>query len=110
MEDEFAGQRLPDLPNAGYSTTREKQLTDEIMFFIRGTERNRILLLTIVTERREKFRKTAMKAWKHLKADEALVDAVFGYLVLLAGANADEQLATLLTMENAKKAGLWLPH
>lgn len=110
MKDEFAGQRLPDLPNAGYSTPREKQLSDEVMFFVRGTERNRVLLLTIVTERRDKFRKTTMKAWKHLKADEALVDAVFGYLVLLAGERPEEQLAQLLTMEKARQAGIWLPH
>ena len=24
MQDEFAGQRLPDLPNAGYQTKRER--------------------------------------------------------------------------------------
>ena len=35
MRDEFARTRLPDLPNAGYQTSREKQLSDEIMVFLR---------------------------------------------------------------------------
>lgn len=109
MKDQFVASRLPDLPNAGYATHREKALTDEIMMFVRGVERNRLLLLTIVSERRDKFRKTTMKAWKHLRVDEALVDAVFGYLALLAGDHVEEQLATLQSMNDARKAGLWIP-
>lgn len=109
MRDEFAGQRLPDLPNAGYATRREKMLTDEIMMYVRGAERNRILLLSNVVGGREKFRRITMKAWRHLRVDVALVDAVFGYLVLLAGANPHEQLDSLQRMEAAKRSGLWIP-
>jgi hypothetical protein len=107
MRDEFADSRLPDLPTAGYATDREKHLTDEIMMFIRGAERNRIFLLTMVSEGREKFRKVTKKAWRHLKVDDNLCDAVFGYLVLLAGPNVHEQLDTMKVMESAKKVGLW---
>ncbi len=109
MRDEFADQRLPDLPTAGYATIREKQLTDEIMTYIRGAERNRLLLLANVCEGREKFRRITKKAWKHLRVDDDLVDAVFGYLVLLAGPNPEEQREHLLRMESARKAGIELP-
>jgi hypothetical protein len=85
VQDEFAGVRLPDLPNAGYSTAREKALSDEIMFFVRGCERNRLLLLTIVCDGKEKFRPIARKAWSHLRVDTDMADAVFGYLQMLAG-------------------------
>lgn len=85
MRDEFADQRLPDLPNDGYSTRREKALSDEIMFFIRGCERNRLLLLSIVCGGKEKFRGVTRKAWRHLRMDTDGSDAVFGYLELLAG-------------------------
>lgn len=113
MRDEFSGQRLPDLPDAGYSTQRERMLSDEVMFYIRGAERNRLLLLMNVCEGREKFRRVTRKAWKHLKVDDALCDAVFGYLVLLAGPNPEAQRDELLRLdriEKLKRAGLWLPN
>ncbi len=109
MNDEYAGQRLPDLPNAGYATQREKQLSDEVMFYIRGAERNRLLLLANVCEGREKFRRVTKKAWKHLKVDDELVDAVFGYLVLLAGPHPEAQREELTKMESARRNGIWLP-
>ena len=84
MKDEFAGQRLPDLPNDGYATRREKALSDEVMFFIRGCERNRRLLLTIVENGKEKFRKIARVAWSHLRVDTSLCDAVYASLVATA--------------------------
>lgn len=112
MKDEFSGSRLPDLPDAGYSTQRERQLSDEIMMYIRGAERNRLLLLMNVCEGREKFRRVTKKAWRHLKVDDALCDAVFGYLVLLAGKDPELQRDELLKLDQAEKlrrAGLWLP-
>lgn len=109
MQDEFAGRRLPDLPNAGYATRREKQFSDEIMSFIRGCERNRILLLTIVCARKDKARRVMKKAWKHLKADDEMVDAVFGYLVLIAGEKPEEQLDHLQNLDKLRAAGLWAP-
>ena len=85
MHDEFAGNRLPDIPNAGYQTPREKALSDEIMFFIRGCERNRKLLLSIVRDGKRKFRQIGRKAWSHLRVDTEMCDAVWGYLALLSG-------------------------
>lgn len=108
--DEFAGQRLPDLPNVGYATQREKQCSDEIMTFIRGCERNRLLLLSIVCGRKEKARKVMKKAWKQLKADDETVDAVFGYLVIVAGENPEAQLENLQTLDKMRAAGLWAPN
>lgn len=98
MRDKFAASRLPDLPNAGYATTREKALTDHVMFFLRGAERDRLWLLSMVCDGPEKFRRTTMKAWRHLKADEELVDSVYGYLVLLAGDFPNLQRDNLLHM------------
>lgn len=100
MRDEFAGQRLPDLPDAGYSTRREKALSDEIMFFIRGAERDRLWLLSMVCDGKEKFRRIARKAWAHLKVDTDLADAVFGYLVLLAGKYPELQRDELLRQQH----------
>ncbi len=109
MRDEFSDQRLPDLPTAGYATIREKQLTDEIMNYIRAAERDRLNLIDTVCQGRERFRRIIKKAWKHLRANDELADAVFGYLVLLAGPNPQEQRDTLLQLDAARKAGLWLP-
>jgi hypothetical protein len=83
--DKFAHIRLDDLPNAGYSTSREKELSDTVMFFIRGAERDRLWLLSMVCDGKDKFRAVLRNAWAHLKADHELIDAVYGYLVLLAG-------------------------
>lgn len=91
---------LPDLPVAGYATRREKELTDEVMHFIRNTERDRLLLLDIVCNGKEKFRGVARKAWSHLKVDTELCDAVFGYLVLLAGAYPEMQRDSLLRLSH----------
>ena len=95
MRDEFASIRLPDLPNAGYSTRREKALTDEVMYFIRDAERDRMWLLTMVVDGKDKFRAIARKAWKHLAVDTDLCDAVYGYLTLLAGENPGLQLKAM---------------
>ena len=99
MIDEFADQRLPDLPTDGYSTRREKELTDEIMFFIRGAERDRLFLLSLVCDGKDKFRSVARKAWRHLRIDTDLCDAVYGYLELLAGAYPHLQRDMMLRME-----------
>ena len=98
MRDKFASSRLPDLPIAGYATPREKLLTDTVMTFLRSAERNRLLLLSMVCDGPVKFRKVVKKAWRFLKADDELVDATYGYLVLLAGPNPTAQLDTLLRM------------
>lgn len=96
--DEFADSRLPDLPTAGYATKREKQLTDAIMFFIRDAERDRLYLLSMVCDGVEKFVGTFTKAYRYLRADKELAEAVFGYLVLLAGNDPSGQRDALLKM------------
>lgn len=75
---------LPDLPNAGYATPREKQLTDSIMFFMRGVERDRLQLLSIVLEGRAKWRKAGGKALGWLRVDTDLLDSIFSYFELQA--------------------------
>lgn len=101
MKDEFAGNRLPDLPDAGYSTRRERTTTDLVMFWLRGIERNRPLLLAIVIDGIDKWRKTAGKAWGLSSAGRAtamsreLLDRVFDYMRMLAGENPAQQLLIL---------------
>jgi len=77
--------RLPDLPNVGYATTREKQGSDAIMMHMRNVERDRLLLLTIVIEGREKYRKMGREAFGGSMAipDESL-DAIYDYFTLQA--------------------------
>lgn len=99
MEDEFAGSRLPDLPNAGYSTQREKALSDVIMMFVRGVERDRVCLLSMVCDGKDKFRGVLGREWRSMGFDTDMCDAIFGYLELLAGKNPHEQLETLLAMQ-----------
>lgn len=75
---------LPDLPNAGYSTTREKALSDVVMQFMREIERDRARLLTVVLEGRDKWRRVGKDVWGWLKVDDDLLDAVFAYFELQA--------------------------
>jgi len=78
--------RLPDLPNAGYATQRERELTDCVMDFMRQTERNRLLLLTIVIEGKGKWRKMAGSIWRGLRVgeDHQLLDSIYDYFTLQA--------------------------
>ena len=77
---------LPDLPNAGYSTRRQRELTDVICDFMRQTERNRILLLTIVIEGKQKWRKMAGDIWRGMRIgeDHQLLDSIYDYFTLQA--------------------------
>jgi hypothetical protein len=95
MSDRFAHSRLPDLPTAGYATRQQKELTDAIMFLCRGLERDRLLLLETVIKGRTLWRKRFISAFRAIKADAEFADAVFGYLVLLAGPNPHDQKARL---------------
>ena len=107
MKDEFAGQRLPDIPNAGYATKREREASDAIMFLIRGLERNRGWLLQVVVEGREKWRKTTRAIWRGLMPDTELhekIDEIFAYLVLLAGPNPAQQLVVVSQLEGMSPA------
>ena len=75
---------LPDLPVAGYATLREKQLTDAVQEFMRQTERNRVLLLTIVIEGKQKWRKMAGSIWRGMRIgeDHQLLDSIYDYFTL----------------------------
>lgn len=83
MPDHF---RLPDLPTAGYATQRERELTDAIMVFMRDVERDRVRLLTIVIEGRDKWRRVAGDIWRGLRIgeDAGLLDAIYDYFTLQA--------------------------
>jgi hypothetical protein len=81
MADEL---RLPDIPNAGYSTHNQKELSDAIMFFMRGMERERLTLLTIVLDGLPKWRKTARSIWRGLGLDDTPLDAIYHYFELQA--------------------------
>jgi hypothetical protein len=74
---------LPDLPNVGYATTREKTGSDMIMVFMREVERDRLRLLTIVVEGREKWRKVAVSVFgQSVAIDTEAIDAIYDYFTL----------------------------
>lgn len=75
---------LPDIPNAGYSTRRERALSDSIMEFMRATERDRLQLLSIVVGGIEKWRTVGGKALRWVRADTEILDTIFHYFELQA--------------------------
>ncbi len=100
-------QRLPDLPTAGYSTPLQRELTDACMFLIRGLERDRLLLLEVVLHGQTLWRKRFKSAFRAIKADDEFADAVFGYLVLLAGPNPHDQKARLELLSGQQATTSW---
>jgi hypothetical protein len=102
MRDPFASSRLPDLPNAGYATKRERAVSDMIQEFIRQIERDRVALLDIVCSGLGKWRKVCAGVLRGARMETELVDAIYHYLTLLAGDHPAQQLQNLLTMQHAK--------
>jgi|ERR1035437_2606625 hypothetical protein len=96
---------LPDLPTAGYATQRERELTDNIMQFMRDTERNRLLLLTIVIEGKANWRIKAGNVWRGLKIgeDAGLLDSIYDYFTLQACRPQTQRLL----LSAAKNAAKW---
>lgn len=113
MSSPISASRLPDLPNAGYSTERQKATSDLVMFWLRNIERDRLLLLSIVIDGPAKWRKTAGNAWGLSSAGRAsavtteLLDRVFQYMALLAGPNPAEQLLILMGQLNELEKARW---
>jgi hypothetical protein len=107
VSDPFAAERLPDLPHAGYSTYKQRLTSDVVMEFMRKTERDRILLLSIVVDGIERWRKTGGTAWKGLLIDRELLDAIFRYFVVQAGVNPAEQLLILLGQQAQARRETW---
>jgi len=107
MSDALRSSRLPDLPNAGYRTRAEKELSDAVMFLIRGMERDRLLLLETVIQGRATWRQRFTKAFRAIKADDDLADAVYGYLVLLAGPDPVAQKARLELLAGQQAITSW---
>jgi hypothetical protein len=105
--DPIAASRLGDLPDAGYATMRQRQTSDAIMIFMRQAERNRALLLSIVVDGIEKWRKTAGTVWRGLLIDRDLLDSIFRYFVLQAGPNPAQQLLILNGMAKQQMTTRW---
>jgi hypothetical protein len=95
---------LPDLPNAGYATAREKALSDAIMQFMREIERDRVRLLTIVLEGREKWRRVAGDIWSGFRIGQeiGLLDSIYDYFTLQA-VPIQTQRALLKARQNPAK-------
>jgi ribosomal protein S18 acetylase RimI-like enzyme len=106
MSDALDASRLGDLPNAGYATKRERELTDAIMLFMRKVERDRLFLLHIVVEGREKFASVVLKEYRGLGLVDRLVDQMYEYFRRQAGANPLGQLEALERMTNRERYGL----
>lgn len=87
--------RLPDLPNAGYSTKRQRELSDAIMVFMRNVERDRLALLLIVYEGLPKWRRVARKQFGRLLSHET-VDEMYQVLSAWAGENVLGQIEALV--------------
>lgn len=104
--DPFKSSRLGDLPNDGYSTRRERELSDAVMLFMRAIERDRKVLLLIVVEGPDVFRGRMLKEWRGLRPARDLVDKVFQYFVRQAGPNPLGQLEALSRMTNRERYGL----
>jgi len=77
------------------------------MFLIRGMERDRLLLLQVVLDGQFTWRKRFLNAYKVIHADEEFSDAVFRYLVILAGPNPDGQKAILEGLEQQRQRETW---
>jgi len=77
---------LPDLPNAGYASQREKELSDMVMDFMRQTERDRVRLLTIVVEGKQRWRQVAGDIWRghRIGEEHELLDTIYDYFTLQA--------------------------
>jgi len=76
---------LPDLPNVGYATHRERTGTDQIMVFMRDVERNRLRLLTIVIEDRGPWRHRARAGFgSTMSITDDTLDAIYDYFTLQA--------------------------
>lgn len=103
----LAASRLPELPHAGYSTARQKALSDAMMFLIRGFERDRPVLLKVVLAGAIRWRRTFTREFRWLRADSELADAVFGYLVRLAGPNPEAQLARVQLSQQQARHRRW---
>ena len=104
--DPISASSLGDLPNAGYSTRRERELTDAIMLFMRNIERDRIVLLSIVIDGRDKFRHVLLKQYRGLGLADRLCDQIFDYFTQQAGKYPIQQREALLHMDNRTKFGL----
>src|SRR5690242_18988370 len=98
---------LPNLPDAGYATHRQKQTSDAIMIFMRKAERNRVLLLSIVIDGLDKWRTTAGSVWRGLLIDRDILDSIFRYFVAQAGPNPAEQLLILNGMAQQQQIPAW---
>ncbi len=107
LRDPFAHSRLPDLPHAGFATQTQKELSDAMQFLIRGLERDRPLLLDVVIKGQKMWRKRFIGAYRAIKADTEFADAVFGYLVLLAGPNPEAQKARLELSAQQQRESSW---
>lgn len=104
--DPLASSRLGDLPNGGYSTKKERELSDAIMLFMRNVERDRKFLLAIVIEGKDKFANVVLKEYRGLGLGDHIVEEMYEYFKKQAGPNPLGQLEALLAMTNRERYGL----
>lgn len=94
--------RLPDLPNVGYSTRKDREGSDAIMDFVRKIERDRLRLLQTVVDGPLKWRRVAGDIWRGSAIDLEAVDEIYRYLTLMA-AKPVHQRAMLDSLKNAAR-------
>ncbi len=93
---------LPNLPNAGYATDNQKFVSDAIQEFMRGVERDRLRLVTIVVEGLEKWRTVARSAFGS-KAPHDIIDTMYEYFRLQAADGTPWQAELLRHRQNQAK-------
>lgn len=95
---------LPDLPNAGYSTVRERMLSDSVCMIMREMERNRLRLINVVLGGLDRWKRFAMKdLGRELRPDDELLTCMFRHFELWAVADWDLQQKMLRHAKNPDK-------
>jgi len=105
--DALKASRRPDVVNVGYSTTKERKASDVIMFWMRTVERTRPLLLSIVMDGIEQWRKTARKQFRPFGIGDEAIDGIFRVFVQWAGPNPAEQYMILQGQMAAQEREAW---
>jgi hypothetical protein len=70
-------------------------------------ERNRVLLLSIVVDGVDQWRKIAGTVWRGLLIDNEILDSIYRYFVAQAGVNPAAQLLVLIGQAEQAKREAW---
>lgn len=101
MLNDHLGQRLGDIPNAGFATNRQRAASDWMQDLLRNWERDRLALLVVVCSGRDEWRKRARATMRGMLKGphlDEVIDEVFRYMQILAGPNPFQELMALVEL------------